>query len=205
MNFAACCIVALNCSALLPRRRPAAHLADVTGNGLRFECLGQTLAEELILRIEICHPLEGVVVCIRERRRRPTGYRTVAAQYQWGVLGDGDRRFATQGSAERCNGTIQPAVPPIRGSADTVLEHILAVEMRTLSVGACSGVDDCGFAALVQLVHLGERRMQSEKPIELEHPIPAARRQRRVRRGASGSEALHTAVRAPGRPLPRAE
>src|ERR1700721_381696 len=112
-------------------------------------------------------------------RRRPRRDRRSTAHDERHILPKRDAELSAARVAIRRQGgkrAVDPACLQRMRPRAAVLEHILAVEMRTLTIGTGHGVKDDELLGSKGLVQKGKAGMQTEEPVELERAPGRSRR-----------------------------
>jgi hypothetical protein len=156
----------------IERIAPAgAHAAALARDLVRGERGLQPAREVFVRRVQIGDALQSIGIRLGQARRRPRADARSAAQDQRHILRE--RECDSIGRAllrfrQQRQRAIQPAVVRCLRRGRSVLEQILAVEVRALAIRRCHCVKDDQLPRLEALMQVRERRMQCERPVELE-------------------------------------
>ena len=146
------------------RIRPAAR-RQIAGQRARPHRLAPQRMELAVALIEHRNTLHQVVGCLRQAGRRVGRHFVASAQRQrhrrrhCDRLGLGRRQDAEQ--------AVEPAVLLLIGTRPAAFEHVLPVEMRTVTIGRGDRVREQSLLPAVQPVKRGECGVQREHPVKL--------------------------------------
>ena len=114
------------------------------------------------------HDITGALSAHHQRRNRPHGYGTTAARIDAAVGGKRQQR------------AVEPAGIDGAGPGEPALQHILAVEVRTLAIGRRRGMHDGRLLRLEETMQVRHRRIEREEGIERQRWRLAIEQQRAI-------------------------
>ena len=129
------------------------------GDRTRLQRLLEPTGQVWVVRVKLPDTGERVVIRFSQARWRPARDRRIATQHQRNVLTQSD---CAVGPCTRPDCSIEPAIPQTEGRVGAVLQHVLAVKVRSLSIRRGNSMNHGEITRLIELVHFAERRMQAE-------------------------------------------
>src|SRR3954453_4083346 len=134
-----------------PAARRLVHLA--CGNFFRREALCKHVGQEgIAMAVKIENAAREIFGRLGQRLRRPAEDRGSASHYQRCRWANAERaaRGDPGAARQRRERAVEPTRTDAAWSGKAALEHILAVEMRTLAIGCGDGMHDCTLPGTIE-------------------------------------------------------